>query len=176
MIMKSCVALIKVLNGLALAAMLLSCRGESTEITAENIHNTSEGNDFRGVNIGDPPSKVSRTELAKSVYTMPDELIYRIEAGRSDSTWYEINYGFGDNGLNNIELSVFLSTNEQAINMRNEFRSLYSERYGECNVHNEFCSWSTVTSNGKDAVIYLKDPTDVEDMSKLVIQFREAEK
>jgi len=161
---------------IALGLMLISCSQESTEISAENIHDTSEGNDFRGVNIGDPPSKVSSTEIAKSVYTMPDELIYRIEAGRNDSTWYEINYGFGDNGLNNIELSVFLSNPHQALNLRNEFRALYSERYGECSIYDEFCSWSTITANGKDAVIYLKDPITAADKSKLVIQFREAKR
>ncbi|MFM7103974.1 MAG: hypothetical protein ACKOW8_00520, partial [Flavobacteriales bacterium] len=119
-------------HGTLLAFILIACSNKSPEITAERIHETSEGNDFRGVNIGDPPSKVSNTEIAKSVYTMPDELIYRIEAGRNDSAWYEINYGFGDNGLNNIELSVFLSNPHQALNLRNEFRALYSERYGEC--------------------------------------------
>ena len=162
------------LRGIIFAFMLTSCSNPPNEISAENIHNTSEGNDFRGVNIGDPPSKVSSAELANSVYTMPDELIYRIEADRNDSAWYEINYGFGDNGLNNIELTVFLSNQNQAINLRNEFRALYSERYGECSVYDEFCRWSTVTSNGKDAVIYLSDPTATADKSKLVIQFREA--
>lgn len=157
-----------------LLLMLVSCSSESTEITAENIHATEDGKDFRGVNIGDPPSEVSSTEIAKSVYTMPDELIYRIQADRNDSTWYEINYGFGDQGLNNIELSVFLPNVHDAMNLRNEFRALYSERYGECNIYQEFCSWSTITANGKDADIYLKDPVTIDDRSKLVIQFREA--
>ena len=165
---------------ISLGSILISCSHESTEITAEIIHDASEGNDFRGVNIGDPPSKVSSTEMATSVYSMPDELIYRIGAGRKDSTWYEINYGFADNGLNNIELSVFLWSQSKALDLRNEFRALYSERYGECRIHDEFCSWSTITANGKDAVIYLtdpitiKDPVTTTDKCKLVIQFREA--
>lgn len=163
-------------NVMVLALIMASCSNESTEMTAENIHDTSDGKDFRGVNIGDLPSEVTSTEIAKSVYTMPDELIYRIEADNNDSTWYEINYGFGDQGLNNIELSVFLPNQFDALNLRNEFRALYSERYGECNINEEFCSWSTITANGKDAVIYLKDPVTIGERSRLAIQFREATK
>jgi len=172
--MKRPKALIFFLGLPALLMLLSSCPDKSNEITASAIHLTAEGSDFRGVNIGDSPGVVSSTEFAKSVYTMPDELIYRIEVDKKDSAWYEINYGLGEEGLNNIELSVFMPKGDQATSLKNEFRALYSERYGECHVHDEFCSWSTITSNGKNALIYLKEPVIVADKMKLVVQFREA--
>jgi len=163
------------LNTAIFIFMLFSCANSVEEKGAKKILKSSKGGDFRGVNIGDKPSDVVGSEEINSVYSMPDELVYRIESDGEDSTWYEISYNFNEAGLYNIQLEVFPKNETHLQLYKDDFIRHYKEKYGDCAYKNGYCEWRTLTNNGNSVNITLTDSIIVESRPCLKITFNETE-
>ncbi|MFN0033197.1 MAG: hypothetical protein ACKVOR_13635 [Flavobacteriales bacterium] len=156
--MSSCFTNPKPAIVMVLCLMLAACWEEKKpQGTAEHILKSTKGGDFRGINIGDRPEDVKRTEDAETVYSMPDELVYRIPPNDKDSTWYEISYNFNQQGLYNIDLEIYPAADSGMSSLREDFITHYKLKYGECQVYNGYCQWRTMTEGGHIVSITLSD-------------------
>ena len=135
--------------------LLVSCQQSTVPINAASILQTSKGGDFRGIRLGDKPSSIKREEEASSVYSMPDELIYRFDSGETDSTWYEISYSFNQDGLNHINLDVFPQGETLENHLYNEFLDYYNQRYGICRDFSNHKEWRGLTVQGLYVMVSL---------------------
>lgn len=158
-------------------AVLLSLAGCTTEpsgTTAEQILRSAEGGDFRGVSIGDDRNEVRNAENATSVYSMPDELVYRIDPGGKDSTWYEISYNFNQAGLYDINLEIYPKSDSGISQLKNDFISYYLNKYGDCKYYNGYCQWRAMTENGHIVSITLTDTISDQPRPCLKVNFNES--
>lgn len=159
---------------LLLAVCLMACGEEQNKSDAEEIMLPDRGGDFRGVHIGDQREEVARIENAETVYSMPDELIYRAYPKGMDSMWYEISYNFNHQGLYDISLDVFPKTDVETRDLKTSFITYYKQRYGECAQTNGYCSWRAMTLNGHIVSITLTDSLQFDHKPCLRVNFNES--
>jgi hypothetical protein len=165
-----------VLVVLSVSAVLPSCEDQnSQEVNAELILKNAQEGDFRGVNIGDKPEDVRSTEDAETVYSMPDELVYRIPPNSKDSTWYEISYNFNQQGLYDINLEIYPKDERGMDALKKNFVDHYIEKYGECTMQNGYCSWRAMTENGHIVSITLTDSLPNDTRPRIKINFNETQ-
>jgi hypothetical protein len=137
------------------------CQQTPSTISAETILQPSKGGDFRGVRLGDKPKLIRRQEESSSVYSMPDELIYRFDSNETDSTWYEISYSFNEDGLNNISLDVYPKSDELQNNLLADFEAYYNQRFGMSKKNPSHQQWRGLTSQGRYVTVsLLRDSTE----------------
>lgn len=117
----------------------------------------SHGADFRGSNMGDHPGEVMEKEGSRAVYSMPDELVYRINAGKKDSTWYEISYNFNEQGLYNIDLEVVAKSDIVLRKVMSDFEIYYTSKYGEPTNNEGILLWRTMTESGSIVTVSITD-------------------
>jgi hypothetical protein len=149
------------------------CQQQQMPISAESILQPDKGGDFRGIHIGDAPKSIKREEEASSVYSMPDELIYRFNAQEVDSTWYEISYNFNQDGLNHISLDVFPAGLDLKEHLYTDFVDYYNQRYGECKTFADRAEWRGLTMQGKFISITLIKERALSDRQHLRLVFNE---
>lgn len=162
-------------NVVVFTLILFSCGNTIEEKGANKILRSSKGGDFRGANIGDNPRQVEGSEGVNSVYSMPDELVYRMESDGEDSTWYEISYNFNEAGLYNIQLEVFPKNETHLKLYKDDFVRYYKEKYGDCKYVNGYCEWRAMTNNGHLVNISLTDSLIVKSRPCIKISFNESE-
>jgi len=141
-----------------ICAMLILAQGcgkQALPISAETILQPAKGGDFRGIRLGDKPKIIKRQEETSSVYSMPDELIYRFEANEADSTWYEISYSFNEDGLNHIGLDVYPQSDELREHLFVDFISYYDQRYGSNKTNSSRHEWRGLTEQGHYVTVSL---------------------
>lgn len=155
--------------------VLFSCGGRPEESSTQQILKHSKGGDFRGVKIGDDRASVSKTEEGVSVYSMPDELIYRIDPKKDDSTWYEISYNFSKDGLYDIKMDIYPKSDSALSALKNEFVTYYIEKYGECKYLDGYCHWRAMTENGHIVSITLTDSLSDKPRPRLKVIFHESQ-
>lgn len=161
---------------LSLLFSLMGCdRQPPEENAAKRILKAANGGDFRGVNIGDKARDVKLKEDAASVYSMPDELVYRISPDDEDSTWYEISYNFNEAGLYDISLDVYPKDTDEVRVLRNTFITHYIEKYGDCKFYNGYCQWRAMTENGHIVSITLADSLLQSPRPRLRVNFNESD-
>lgn len=154
---------------------LLSCNNpEVAGNRAERILKATSAGDFRGINIGDKHNEVQMKEDANSVYSMPDELVYRISPDDKDSTWYEISYNFNENGLYDISLDVYPKDTTDVRELKNNFIAHYLKKYGDCKFYNGYCQWRAITNNGHIVTITLADSLLQSPRPRLRVNFNES--
>lgn len=159
----------------SLLLCLFGCESTPPEgNAAERILKSANGGDFRGINIGDKAKDVKLKEDAVSVYSMPDELVYRISPEGEDSTWYEISYNFNEAGLYDISLDVYPKDTDEVRLLRSTFISHYVEKYGECKFYNGYCQWRAMTNNGHIVSITLADSLLQSSRPRLRVNFNES--
>jgi hypothetical protein len=157
--------------------VLFSCNNAAPgNNDAEKILGSNNGGDFRGVNIGDNHSDVTSSEEGVSVYSMPDEVVYRVPLNKQDSTWYEISYNFNDNGLYNIDLEIFPKNNVASKTLKNDLITYYLNKYGDCTTVSGRCSWRAMTENGHYVSITLTDSFPDSHKPLIKVNFNESEK
>jgi len=132
-----------------------ACQQQPIPISAETILQPSKGGDFRGVRLGDKPKIIKRKEESSSVYSMPDEIIYRFEANEADSTWYEISYSFNEDGLNHISLDIYPQSDELKEHLSADFESYYNQRYGPGKTNASHQEWRGLTVQGHYVTVSL---------------------
>ena len=164
----------KIIAGLVTSLALCSCQQQQSPVSAEAIIQPSKGGDFRGVFLGDNPTVIKRQEESSSVYSMPDELIYRAYPKGMDSMWYEISYNFNHQGLYDISLDVFPKTDVETRDLKTSFITYYKQRYGECAQTNGYCSWRAMTLNGHIVSITLTDSLQFDHKPCLRVNFNES--
>jgi hypothetical protein len=154
--------------------VVAGCQQQPSTISAETILQPSKGGDFRGVRLGDKPKFIKRKEESSSVYSMPDELIYRFEPNEADSTWYEISYNFNEDGLNHISLDVFPQSEELKEHLLADFESYYMERYGSSKRSSSQQEWRGLTVQGHYVTVTLLNDTSQRNGSHLRLVFNES--
>lgn len=163
-----------IISTLLACVFLLSCQSAQTPVNAEAILLPDRGGDFRGIRIGDKPKAIKRNEQATSVYSMPDELIYRFEPNEVDSTWYEISYSFNDAGLNNIHLDVYPANDELRDHLTLDFANYYNQRYGPGKTVIEQHQWRGMTDQGRFVSVTLSKGKGKEDRPCIRLVFNES--
>jgi len=140
---------------LFISVLAVGCQQQPSMVSAETIIQPDKGGDFRGIRLGDKPRLIKRTEESSSVYSMPDELIYRFEPNEADSTWYEISYSFNEDGLNHISLDVFPQSHDLKEHMYTEFTAYYTQRYGQGKRSGNHEEWHGLTMQGRFVTVSL---------------------
>jgi hypothetical protein len=160
----------RIISIIVAVTVFCSCQQQQGPVSAEAILQPAKGGDFRGVFLGDKPTAIKRREEASSVYSMPDELIYRFESNESDSAWYEISYSFNEDGLNHISLDVYPKSRELREHLLADFENYYDERYGNSKKNQTKTEWRGLTTQGKYVTVTLmpESSTHKNDMLRLV--------
>jgi hypothetical protein len=140
---------------LFISVLAVGCQQQPSMVSAETIIQPDKGGDFRGIRLGDKPRLIKRTEESSSVYSMPDEIIYRFEPNEADSTWYEISYSFNEDGLNHISLDVFPQSHDLKEHMYTEFTAYYTQRYGQGKRSGNHEEWHGLTMQGRFVTVSL---------------------
>ncbi len=140
---------------LFISVLAVGCQQQPSTVSAETIIQPDKGGDFRGIRLGDKPRLIKRTEESSSVYSMPDELIYRFEPNEADSTWYEISYSFNEDGLNHISLDVFPQSHDLKEHLYTEFTAYYTQRYGQGKRGGNHEEWHGLTMQGRFVTVSL---------------------
>jgi hypothetical protein len=153
--------------------MVVSCQQQPTGLSAETILQPAKGGDFRGVRLGDKPKIIKRQEESSSVYSMPDELIYRFEPNEADSTWYEISYNFNEDGLNHISLDVYPQSDELKDHLFTDFEAYYNQRYGASKKGATHQEWRGLTVQGHYVTVSLLQDTTGNKAKHLRLIFNE---
>jgi hypothetical protein len=160
---------------LAMLCFLWACgesnHNQSTE--TEAILKSIDGGDFRGVNMGDKPQDVMEREGQSAVYSMPDELVYRLPLSKEDSTWYEISYNFNEAGLYDISMEVFAERSEMIGKIHQECVSHYAGKYGQPSIENGVEQWRAMTEKGNFIWITITDSTQRLNKPCMKINFNE---
>jgi len=146
---------IHVIMLLFISVLAVGCQQQPSMVSAETIIQPDKGGDFRGIRLGDKPRLIKRTEESSSVYSMPDEIIYRFEPNEADSTWYEISYSFNEDGLNHISLDVFPQSHDLKEHMYTEFTAYYTQRYGQGKRSGNHEEWHGLTMQGRFVTVSL---------------------
>ena len=154
--------------------LCITCQ-EPEESSAEKIMRSAQGGDFRGVSIGDDRESVKSAENATSVYSMPDELVYRMDPEGDDSTWYEISYNFNQQGLYDINIEIFPKNDSNVAALKDDFVSYYLKKYGDCKNYNGYCQWRAMTENGHIVSITLTDSISNSPRPCLKVNFNESQ-
>ena len=162
-----------IISTLLLTTLCIACQQSPGPISAETILLPAKGGDFRGVRLGDKPKIIKRQEESSSVYSMPDELIYRFEPNEADSTWYEISYSFNEDGLNHISLDVFPQTTELKEHLYADFESYYNQRYGLSKKNSTNQQWRGLTVQGHYVTVSLIHDTARGEREHLQLIFNE---
>jgi hypothetical protein len=157
----------------ALLILAPGCGKQALPISAETILQPSKGGDFRGFRLGDKPKIIKRQEESSSVFSMPDELIYRFEANEADSTWYEISYSFNEDGLNHISLDVYPQSAALKENLFADFMSYYNQRYGANKTHSSRHEWRGLTVQGHSVTVSLLRDTTGNESNHIRLVFNE---
>lgn len=142
-----------------LVVLFSGCGGNvnGSEQEAKDILKSEKQGDFRGVNMGDNIESVMEKEEASAVYSMPDELVYRIPKDEKENTWYEISYNFNAEGLYDINLEVVCPSDSSRTALVRDFREYYSSRYGNSQEGRHRTQWRTMTASGKFVSVLLID-------------------
>lgn len=157
----------------ALLFLAQGCGKQAMPISAETILQPSKGGDFRGIRLGDKPKIIKRQEESSSVFSMPDELIYRFEANEADSTWYEISYSFNEAGLNHISLDVYPQSAALKEHLLYDFISYYNQRYGANKTNSSRHEWRGLTVQGHYVTVSLLRDTTGNTSNHLRLVFNE---
>jgi hypothetical protein len=158
---------------LFVSVVVVGCQQQPSAVSAEAIIQPDKGGDFRGIRLGDKPKLIKRKEESSSVYSMPDEIIYRFEPNEADSTWYEISYSFNEDGLNHISLDVFPKSNELKEHLYTEFMAYYNERYGSSKKSTNHEEWRAFTEQGHFVTVSLINDTSAQRSNHLRLVFNE---
>ena len=154
--------------------LLWSCNSPSKEGSeAEQILKSTETGDFRSVNIGDPYREVISREGEHMVYSMPDELMYRIPLDQKDSTYFEVTYNFNEAGLYNIVLEIFPRDEVQLSQMNQDFVAFYTSRYGPLTMKGGRSEWRVMTAEGRFVRVIIADSLRKNNKPCLKIHFDE---
>jgi hypothetical protein len=153
---------------------LFACNSPSPKKDGvDQLIQSESGGGVRGIQIGDDWTVVRSREEQNVVYSMPDELICRVPLNMKDSTFYEISYNFGEDGLYIIDLNFFPSDEAQTQKLYKKFKTYYDSKYGKSSEDQHFTAWYTSSSREKDLEISMTDESKEKGKPFLNITFFE---
>lgn len=123
--------------------------------------------------MGDAPHEVIASEGSNAVYSMPDELVYRIVPRTTDSTWYEISYNFNEQGLYDIHLDLIFKNDSIKHSLQREFFEYYTQKYGVSDTTSGAALWRTMTEKGSFVSIEMHDTPAKQSKPTMLIHFNE---
>ncbi|MDZ4752000.1 MAG: hypothetical protein SGI87_10325 [Flavobacteriales bacterium] len=162
---------------LSLLVTLLACNETNKPATtAEEIVVPSMGGEFRGVSIGDDYEKVLNIDPANTLYSMPDEIVYRLPVKDASGTWYEITYNFKERGLYDICLEIFPSDSNTSQTVSGDLLKLYKDKYGIPVEDKGYKSWRIMTANAHVITVDLTDSLIKHGKQMIQVRYNESEK
>ena len=164
-------------SSLLFCSMLLgSCNENSkADTVAEEIVAPDLGGELRGVSIGDDYDKVLQTDPANFLYSMPDEIVYRLPVEDANGTWYEITYNFNDRGLYDICLEIFPTDTGTNDKILADLLKLYSSKYGSAAFEDGYSTWKIMTQNAHVITVNMTDSLKKHGKPMIRIRFNESE-
>jgi hypothetical protein len=154
---------------------LVRCDNQDTENRgASEVLLPTEMEDFRGHNIGDHIADVERREdPSTSVYSMPDELIYRVPLSGMGTSWYEVSYQFSEHGLYDIRLEVYAATDSIRNTLAKEICAHYTKKFGDFRGSAHHKEWRIMSAEGRIVAIGITDTLILKNKPALRIKYEE---
>jgi hypothetical protein len=158
-------------------ALIISCneKPEAADTLAEEIVAPGLGGELRGVSIGDDYDKVLQTDPATSLYSMPDEIVYRLPVEDASGTWYEITYNFNDRGLYDICLEIFPTDSITSNKILADLLKLYASKYGSPVFDEGYSTWKIMTKNAHVISVDMTDSLKKHEKPMIRIRYNESE-
>ncbi len=151
-----------------------SCNTDSHQNEDEqSIVLTDDGSDFSGVNMGDDIQEVLAKKSSNVVYRMPDELTTRIPLDMKDSTFYEVNFNFDEDGLYVIDLDFFPKDETAVDALFEEYSQYYIYHHGDPEKKDNVYYWYTISAKGSDVEITMTNESAERKKPTLNISFLE---
>lgn len=168
--------LLKIAAYFFLISFIVSCSNPESKLskygnTLEAIIKTDEGV-FRGIHLGMSPDSLKLKELEGLIEASDDYFYYEFKI---DSSSYSIAYSFDEKKLSEIQVDIFLKTEEQAADVFNKFKDYFTEKYGAGENENEFFVWITPSGIKGNIKIALADESSDYNYGKLTLSFYNAE-
>jgi hypothetical protein len=155
---------------------LMSCNQKpKADTLAEEIVAPGLGGELRGVSIGDDYDKVLQTDPATSLYSMPDEIVYRLPVDDASGTWYEITYNFNDRGLYDICLEIFPTDTLTSDEILADLLKLYASKYGAPILEEGYSTWKIMTENAHVITVDMTDSLKKHEKPMIRIRYNESE-
>jgi hypothetical protein len=156
--------------------IMFACNEKSkADTVAEEIVAPDLGGELRGVSIGDDYDKVLQTDPANFLYSMPDEIVYRLPVEGANGTWYEITYNFNDRGLYDICLEIFPTDTATNNKILADLLKLYSSKYGSSVFEDGYSTWKIMTQNAHVITVDMTDSLKKHGEPMIRIRFNESE-
>jgi hypothetical protein len=134
----------------------------------------TEKEDFRGHNIGDHITDVERREDPNtSVYSMPDELMYRVPLSGANTSWYEVSYQFSENGLYDILLEVYAANDTIRDVLSKDIAAHYQHKFGDFSGGGHHKEWRVMSAEGRFISIQIIDSLFLKDKPALRVKYKE---
>lgn len=133
------------------------------------------GGELRGVSIGDDAERVLRVDPGESLYTMPDQIVYRLPLDEGGSTWYEINYNLNERGVYDIALEIFPKDSTEHQSISGDLLHLYQEKYGPPMKQDGFFTWKVMSEEDRIITVSLTDTLTDQDKPIIRVHFRESD-
>jgi|GEM_PF-3171341 len=169
-------AYLEYLTALAFASVVCACASSPNGgEKAEHLVGELGAADLRGVNMGDQPSTVIQAEMAPAVFSMPDELVYKLPLHSGDSVFYEISYDFDEKGLYDISMIIMSAHHEVLSSLKGEIMGLYRSKFGAPKRSGTQLNWRTMSRNGRLMNIAVQDSLRNNNFPALRINFNESE-
>lgn len=143
--------------------------------SADALLGGSQTGDFRGVQLGDDRDAVRKKESNAAVYSMPDELVYKLPLQQGADYSYEISYMFDDDGLYDIEMLIMARNDSIMDVLRNEVSELYQTRYGSPKREEMNQTWKALSGSGRYVRLVLQDSLNHNGLPALKVRFHESE-
>ena len=100
----------------------------------------SESGVFRGFSLGDKLDSVKVKEQNKPIEEDSSYLYYEVKLDSAGS--FNITYNFDDNGLNEIQSDIYISSPNKADEVFGKFKSYFDEHYGESQSRQGYSVWT----------------------------------
>lgn len=163
----------------SLCSFIISCGTLSQKSELSEYGNVLEAiikkkqGTFRGINLGISLDSLKLNETEGLNDASDDYLYYEFKI--DSSTSYSVAYSFDEKKLNEIQVDIFLTTEEQASIVYTHFKDFFTKKYGTGENDNGFLSWSTSIESGGNVKIALADESSDYNYGKLTLSFYNAE-
>ncbi len=167
----------KLLIWTAVLLLLFSCHGELPEVSkhgqiVEMIVQNDSGL-FRGIELGVTKQELKAKERAKLAEGQDDYLLYEVTL---DSNNYSIIiYSFDAIGLKEINVSIYVTDEDELDDTENNFKNYFTNKYGVSTTSKGFTTWKVQSTNTMNAALNMGQEIDPDGTKKLILTFYDAE-
>jgi len=122
----------------------------------------NENGIFRGIDIGDSPEKVMSLEdsltlkdKARANTYLYYDIPVKVRGGTKGANSFTIAYNFEDEHLYEIQVDVYLESEDDCQRIYKDFITLYNKKYGKYIKDQDYLVWNTKSAEGDNISIEL---------------------